>query len=54
VCASPSVDVVVLAFLMDYFGEGGLPVIDFSSSCSGPTFPGTDLLNCPQIGYAWS
>jgi hypothetical protein len=50
VCASSSVDVVVLAFLIDFFGEDGLPVINFASSCGGPNFPGTDLLECPQIG----
>lgn len=43
---------VVLAFLEDFFGEGGLPVINFGSSCGGPVFPETDLLQCPQIGYA--
>ena len=52
VCADPSVDVVALAFLTDFFGTGGLPVVNFGSSCSGPTFSGTDLLQCSQIGYA--
>jgi len=50
VCADPSVDVVALAFLTDFFGTGGLPVINFAGSCSGPTFPGTNLLECSQIG----
>lgn len=51
VCADPSVDVVALAFVTDFFGTGGLPVINFAGSCNGPTFPGTDLLECTQIGY---
>ena len=51
VCADPSVDVVAVSFLTDFFGTGGLPVVNFGSSCSGSTFPGTDLLQCSQIGY---
>lgn len=43
-------DVVALAFLTTFFGTGGLPVVDFAGSCSGPTFSGTDLLQCTQIG----
>ena len=43
-------DVVALAFLTTFFGTGGLPVVDFAGSCSGPTFPGTNLLQCSQIG----
>ena len=54
VCDDPSVDVVALAFLTDFFGTGGLPVINFAGSCTGPTFPGTDLLQCSQIGYLLS
>jgi chitinase len=50
VCEDPSVDVVALAFLTDFFGTGGLPVINFAGSCNGPTFPGTDLLQCSEIG----
>jgi chitinase len=51
VCQDSSVDVVALAFLTDFFGTGGLPVINFAGSCNGPTFPGTDLLECTEIGY---
>jgi chitinase len=51
VCQDDSVDVVALAFLTDFFGTGGLPVINFAGSCNGPTFPGTDLLECTEIGY---
>jgi len=52
VCQDPSVDVVAVAFLTTFFGTGGLPVVNFAGSCSGPTFPGTDLLKCDQIGYS--
>jgi chitinase len=51
VCQDPSSDVVVLAFLTTFFGTDGLPVINFASSCNAPNFPGTDLLECDQIGY---
>ncbi|KAL6237589.1 glycoside hydrolase superfamily [Aspergillus navahoensis] len=47
----PSIDVIVLAFLMTINGPGGAPEIDFSTSsekCS--TFNGTNLKNCPEIG----
>jgi chitinase len=54
VCESPAVDVVVLAFLTTFFGTGGLPVINFASSCNGPVFRKTKLLQCPQIGYSRS
>ena len=51
VCDDPNVDVVALAFLTDFFGTGGLPVINFAGSCNGATFPGTDLLECTEIGF---
>jgi chitinase len=50
VCESPAVDVVVLAFLNVFFGTGGEPEINFASSCNGPYFSGTSLLECTQIG----
>ena len=50
-CQDPSTDVIALAFLTTFFGTGGLPVINFAGSCNGPTFPGTDLLECDQIAY---
>jgi chitinase len=52
VCQDPSTDVIALAFLTTFFGTGGLPVINFAGSCNGPTFPGTDLLECDQIAYS--
>lgn len=51
VCASSSVDVVVIAFLNTFFGTDGLPEINLASSCNGPAFPGTNLLQCTQVGY---
>lgn len=52
VCASPSVDVVSIAFLNVFFSTGGLPSINLASSCNGPVFKGTNLLQCPQVGYS--
>jgi len=45
-----AVDVVVVSFVTTFFGTGGLPEVNFAGSCSGSTFGGTDLLECPQIG----
>ena len=50
VCQSSAVDVVVLSFLNVFFGPGGDPEVNFASSCPGPYFPGTKLLQCSQIG----
>ena len=33
-CQSDSVDIVILAFLTDYFGPGGMPKVNFGSACS--------------------
>jgi chitinase len=51
-CADSNIDVIVLAFLMTINGPGGAPEIDFSISSEGcTTFSGTNLKNCPEIGY---
>jgi chitinase len=48
------VDLVLVSFLYEFFGTNGLPEVDFSGACSGPVFPGSDLLQCTQIGYQFS
>ncbi|KLO12185.1 glycoside hydrolase [Schizopora paradoxa] len=49
-CGSDSVtDTFPLAFLTTFFGEGGVPSMDFSNICStdnDPVFSGTELPNC--------
>ena len=35
VCQSDSVDIVILAFLTDFFGPGGFPKVNFGSACGG-------------------
>jgi len=47
-CDDNTIDVIPMAFLYIFFGEGGQPVIDFSNICGqfSGTFPGTDLADC--------
>jgi hypothetical protein len=41
-----------MAFLMTINGPGGAPEVDFGSTSKGcDTFNGTNLKNCPEIGY---
>ena len=45
--------VIVLAFLMRINGVGGVPEYDFADNSKDcPLFNGTNLANCPQVGYA--
>ena len=34
-CSDPSVNIVILAFLSEFFSAGGLPTMDFGSACGG-------------------
>ncbi|KAI0696937.1 glycoside hydrolase superfamily [Cytidiella melzeri] len=48
-CQDDTIDIIPLAFLYIFRGEGGEPVIDFANTCNqwdDPVFPGTDLANC--------
>ncbi|KXN83592.1 Chitinase 1, partial [Leucoagaricus sp. SymC.cos] len=47
-CQDDTIDVIPLAFLYVFFGEGGKPVVDFSNICSqgGKQFPNSDLVDC--------
>jgi len=36
-CQDPNVDIVILAFLVTFFGPGGYPVINFGAACGGQT-----------------
>ncbi|KAF5355650.1 hypothetical protein D9756_004210 [Leucocoprinus leucothites] len=43
-----AIDVIPMAFLYVFFGEGGKPIVDFSNICSqgGAQFPNSDLADC--------
>jgi len=47
-CEDDTIDAIPLAFLYNFHGKGGEPVVEFSNICSGGggTFPGTDLADC--------
>lgn len=50
-CQNSDIDVFQLAFLTMINGPGGAPVVNFANAGNACTlFPGTNLLNCPQIG----
>ncbi|KAJ3826963.1 glycoside hydrolase family 18 protein [Lentinula raphanica] len=50
-CQDDVINVIPLAFLNVFFGEGELPEINFANSCSsaGGAFPGSNLANCQFI-----
>ena len=53
-CQNENVDIVVLAFLTEFFGPGGFPKLNFGSACGGQTpemeSAGADgLLHCPDL-----
>lgn len=53
-CQRPSVDIIILAFVNDFFTRGGYPSVNFGPACDPPnsaqvdTAPG--LLDCPRLG----
>ncbi|RJE21351.1 chitinase [Aspergillus sclerotialis] len=50
-CDNPHIDVFQLAFMTRVRGQGEVPEIDFANQGNAcDIFPGTGLLNCPQIG----
>ena len=55
VCEDPSVDIVVLAFLNEYFGPGGYPVLNLGAACGSDATTeaqakgATGILNCFEI-----
>lgn len=53
-CQNKNVDIVVLAFLTEFFGPGGFPTINFGAACGGQTpemesAGASGLLNCPDL-----
>lgn len=55
ICEDPSVDIVVLAFLNEYFGPGGYPVLNLGAACGSDATTeaqakgATGILNCFEI-----
>ncbi|KAK3701630.1 hypothetical protein LTR37_015381 [Vermiconidia calcicola] len=63
-CGSPNVDIAILPFVFDFFGEQGYPSIDFGPGCSDPNIaqrvhaPGhkdctalaLEIAGCQQLG----
>jgi chitinase len=50
-CANTNIDIIPVAFLYVFNGIGGAPVVNFANAGDKCTiFPGTNLLNCPEIG----
>ncbi|KAK9760247.1 Chitinase 2, partial [Basidiobolus ranarum] len=51
-CQDDTLDVIPLAFLNTFFGQGGLPALNLANTCNlkdNATFPSTGLLNCPIV-----
>ena len=56
ICKHGNVDIVILAFVTDFFGPGGFPTIDLKAACYGHTpqmksAGATGLLTCPDMAY---
>jgi len=55
VCTSPEPNIVILSFLITFFGPGGAPVVDFGPACGSAATPeaekqnATGVLRCPNI-----
>ena len=53
-CQNENVDIVVLAFLTEFFGDGGFPKLNFGAACGGQTpemeaAGASGLLHCPDL-----
>lgn len=53
-CKNENVDIVILAFLTEFFGPGGFPTLNFGPACGGQTpemkaAGATGLLSCPDM-----
>ncbi|KAJ7918250.1 glycoside hydrolase superfamily [Mycena leptocephala] len=53
-CQDSNVNIIPIAFVNEFFGRGGVPVINLADSCQNSTFPGTDLLDCSGLSGAIS
>lgn len=52
-CENGNIDVLIMSFVTQINGQGGAPVINFANTGNAcKTFDGTELLNCPKVGYA--
>ncbi|EPB81481.1 hypothetical protein HMPREF1544_11800 [Mucor circinelloides 1006PhL] len=41
-------DVLIMSFVLD-FNDGSLPMLNLANGCNGPTFSGTELLQCTGV-----
>ena len=53
-CQNENTDIVILAFLTEFFGPGGFPGLNFGPACGGPSAKMTSagaskLLDCPDM-----
>jgi chitinase len=53
-CENSNVDIVILAFLTEFFGPGGFPTVNFGATCGGQTSEmksvgASGLLHCPEL-----
>ena len=53
-CQDSNVDIVILAFVSDFFGAGGYPTLNLGAACSGASSAmsakgATGLLSCPSV-----
>ncbi|KAI8334316.1 glycoside hydrolase family 18 protein [Chlamydoabsidia padenii] len=51
-CQDATIDIIPMAFVTQFFGTGGLPVINLANICNNvdnSTFPGTSLANCAAL-----
>lgn len=53
-CEDENVDIVILAFLTEFFGPGGFPKLNFGSACGGQSpemksAGASGLLHCPDL-----
>ena len=55
ICADPSVDIVILAFLTTYFGPDGYPVLNLGAACGSDATKeaqakgAAGILDCPEV-----
>ncbi|KAH7929211.1 glycoside hydrolase, partial [Leucogyrophana mollusca] len=45
-CQDDTINTIPIAFLYEFYAQGGLPAIDLANTCNSGVFPGTQLLNC--------
>jgi hypothetical protein len=51
VCSHSAVNIIILGFIVDLFGPGGFPALNFGAACFAQSAQqvGTNLLSCPEL-----